>query len=85
MAAQAIAFLEQADILTALDETVWDTSWILSDLSFLGRALHTLIGYVDQPTAMQVVVYAATLGHDHRADEAVRRTAGAAPAARRDT
>jgi high-affinity iron transporter len=61
MAAQAIAFLEQANILTALDETVWDTSWILSDSSFLGRALHTLIGYVDQPTAMQVVVYAMTL------------------------
>jgi high-affinity iron transporter len=62
MAAQAIAFLEQANILTALDETAWDTSWILSDSSLLGRALHTLIGYVDQPTAMQVVVYAATLG-----------------------
>jgi high-affinity iron transporter len=61
MAAQAIAFLEQADIVTALDQTVWDTSWILSDSSFLGRALHTLIGYVDQPTAMQVVVYAMTL------------------------
>ena len=62
MAAQAIAFLEQADILTALDETVWDTSWILSDSSFLGRALHTLIGYVDQPTAMQLIAYLATLG-----------------------
>jgi high-affinity iron transporter len=62
MAAQAIAFLEQANILTTLDETVWNTSWILRDSSFLGRALHTLIGYVDQPTAMQVVVYAATLG-----------------------
>ena len=61
MAAQAIAFLEQANILTALDETVWDTSWILSDSSYLGRALHTLIGYVDQPTAMQLIVYAATL------------------------
>jgi high-affinity iron transporter len=61
MAAQAIAFLEQADILTALDQTVWDTSWILSDSSLVGRALHTLIGYVDQPTAMQVVVYAGTL------------------------
>ena len=62
MAAQAIAFLEQANLVTALDETVWDTSWILSDSSFLGRALHTLIGYVDQPTAMQLVVYLATLG-----------------------
>ena len=61
LAAQAIAFLEQANIVTALDETVWDTSWILSDSSLLGRALHTLIGYVDQPTAMQVVVYVATL------------------------
>jgi high-affinity iron transporter len=62
MAAQAIAFLEQADIVTALDQTVWNTSWILSDSSFLGRALHTLIGYVDQPTAMQLIVYVTTLG-----------------------
>jgi high-affinity iron transporter len=61
LAAQAIAFLEQANILTAFDETVWDTSWILSDGSYLGRALHTLIGYVDQPTAMQLIVYLATL------------------------
>jgi high-affinity iron transporter len=61
LAAQAIAFLQQADILTALDQTVWDTSWILSDSSYLGRALRTLIGYVDQPTAMQLIVYAATL------------------------
>jgi high-affinity iron transporter len=61
MAAQAIAFLEQANIVTALDQTLWDTSWLLRDSSFVGRALHTLIGYVDQPTAMQVVVYALTL------------------------
>jgi high-affinity iron transporter len=61
MAAQAIAFLEQAGLMTAWGQTVWDTSWILSDESILGRALHTLIGYVDQPTAMQLVVYTATL------------------------
>lgn len=61
LAAQAIAFLQQAAIITALDQTVWDTSWLLSDSSYLGRALHTLIGYVDQPTAMQLIVYAATL------------------------
>jgi high-affinity iron transporter len=61
MAAQAIAFLEQANILTAFDETVWNTSWILREDSYLGRAMHTLIGYVDQPTAMQLIVYLATL------------------------
>ena len=61
MAAQAIAFLQQANILTAFDETVWNTSWILSELEPAGRALHTLIGYVDRPTAMQLIAYAATL------------------------
>jgi len=61
MAAQAIAFLQQAGIVTAFDHTVWDSSWILREDSFVGRALHTLIGYVDQPTGMQVIVYAATL------------------------
>jgi high-affinity iron transporter len=61
MAAQAIAFLEQANVLTAFDQTVWNTSWILREDSYLGRALHTLIGYVDQPTGMQLIVYLATL------------------------
>jgi high-affinity iron transporter len=61
MAAQAIAFLEQANVLTALGTILWDSSWLLSDRSMLGRALHTLIGYSDQPTALQLVVYLATL------------------------
>jgi high-affinity iron transporter len=61
MAAQAVAFLAQADVLTALGNTVWDTSWLLSDGSILGKALHTLIGYTDQPSAMQLVAYLVTL------------------------
>ena len=61
MAAQAVAFLEQANALTALGSIMWDTSWLLSDRSMVGRALHTLIGYSDQPTALQFVVYLATL------------------------
>ena len=61
MAAQAITFLAQANVLTALDHVVWDTSWLLSQSSLLGRALHTLIGYTDQPTQMQLRAYLATL------------------------
>jgi high-affinity iron transporter len=61
MAAQVFAFLAQADVVTALDRVVWDTSWLLTESSVLGRALHTLIGYSSQPTAMQVVAYCATL------------------------
>src|SRR5947208_2920314 len=41
MAAQAITFLAQANVLTAMDHVVWDTSWMLSESSILGRALHT--------------------------------------------
>jgi high-affinity iron transporter len=61
MAAQAVAFLEQANAVTALGTIVWDSSWLLSDHSILGRAFHTLIGYSDQPTTMQLLVYIATL------------------------
>ncbi|MBN8989674.1 MAG: FTR1 family protein [Rhizobiales bacterium] len=61
MAAQAASFLEKANLLTALNNVVWDSAWLLSDTSIPGKALHTLIGYTDQPTAMQLVVYAAVL------------------------
>lgn len=61
MAAQAASFLEKANVLTALNNVVWDSAWLLSDTSIPGKALHTLIGYTDQPTAMQLVVYAAVL------------------------
>lgn len=61
MAAQATHFLELANVVTALDQIVWDSSWILSESSLAGRALHTLVGYSDRPTLMQLVVYLATL------------------------
>ena len=61
MAAQAVGFLEQANAVAALGQTVWDSSDILSDKSLVGRALHTLVGYTDRPTAMQLVVYLVTL------------------------
>lgn len=61
LAAQSVAFLQQADIVSALSQTAWDTSGILSDKSLFGRVLHTLVGYSDQPSALQVVAYVATL------------------------
>jgi high-affinity iron transporter len=62
MAAQSIAFLEQADIATALNNIVWNTSWLLPDNSIGGRVLHTLLGYTGKPTELQLLVYLATLG-----------------------
>ena len=61
LAAQSAAFFQQAGLIAALSQTAWNTSAILSDTSLFGRVLHTLIGYSDQPSVLQVVVYAATL------------------------
>lgn len=61
MAAQAIQFLNSAGLVVALDRPLWDTSWLLSEKSIFGRLLHTLIGYIDRPTEMQLIVYIATL------------------------
>ena len=61
LAAQAVLFLQQAGVVTALEQTAWDTSGILSDTSLFGRVLHTLVGYSDQPSVLQVVVYVAVL------------------------
>jgi high-affinity iron transporter len=61
MAAQAAQFLNNAGVVVALDRTVWDTSWLLSEESLIGRLLHTLIGYTERPTEMQLMTYVATL------------------------
>ena len=87
LAAQAVLFLQQADVLPVLEGTAWDTSAILSDTSLFGRVLHTLIGYSDQPSVLQVVVYVATLAVIAVLTKAfgprrapARRALGAAPA-----
>jgi high-affinity iron transporter len=61
MAAQSVQFLNNAGLVIALDHTVWDTSWLLSEGSIFGRLLHTLIGYTERPTEMQLVVYVCIL------------------------
>ena len=61
MAAQSMAFLESAGKVTVLNQTVWNTSRILAEDSILGRVLHTMIGYMDRPTVMELVVYLVVL------------------------
>lgn len=61
LAAQSAAFLQQAGVVTLFTETLWDTSWALPDKTILGRVLHTLIGYSDQPSLLQGLVYLSTL------------------------
>lgn len=61
MAANGANFLNQADILPALGYGIWDTSWLLSDQSFLGKILHILIGYSAQPSGIQILFYTLTI------------------------
>lgn len=61
MASQCVSFLAQAGIVTALGNTAWNTSWLLAETSIPGKVFHTLLGYSEQPSWMQLLVYLATL------------------------
>ncbi len=61
MAAQAVLFIQQGGYFEILTGTVWDTSWLLSQDSIMGRLLHTLVGYNDSPNGAQIIVYIATI------------------------
>ena len=61
MASQAVAFLQQSQMITSFTNIVWNSSGLISAGSISGKILHTLIGYNDRPTSMQLFVYIATL------------------------
>ena len=61
MAAQSVSYFEKAGVIEILSTTVWDTSSLLSESSVFGLMLHTLIGYSDQPTLLQLLAYLATI------------------------
>jgi high-affinity iron transporter len=61
LAAQAVAFLQQAGRLEVLTSAVWDSSRLLPEDGWPGRILHALVGYTDRPSGAQVVAYGATL------------------------
>jgi high-affinity iron transporter len=81
MAAQAIAFLQQAGLADVLQEPLWDTSWLLSDDSVPGRLAHTLLGYTDQPNGLQLLVWIATIIAITGMSRAMRRPPPPRPAA----
>jgi len=61
LAAQAAGFLNQAGLLPALGNSLWDSSRLLDQSSLVGKMLHTLIGYTARPSGIQLLFYAVTL------------------------
>lgn len=61
MAADAAGFLTQAGVLPTLGNSIWNTSWLLTEHSLIGRVLHILVGYTQRPSGIQLLFYIATL------------------------
>ena len=61
MAAQAVAFLQQGGLAQVWQTPLWDTSGVLAENSLVGRLLHTLIGYTEQPNGLQLAVWVGTI------------------------
>ena len=61
MASQASWNLVVIEWLPPVVERLWDSSSLLSQDSLAGQILHVLVGYDDQPSALQVIVFVAAL------------------------
>lgn len=61
MASQGAGFLLAADLVPAWGDAVWDSSWLLTDSSVVGKMLHTLVGYTARPAGIQIAFYLVTL------------------------
>lgn len=60
LASTAVLQLSNAGLLNVFDRPLWNTSWLLSESSWVGSVLHILIGYMERPTGMQVIAYVTT-------------------------
>jgi len=61
MASQAASNLVMMGLLPPLVDPLWNSSGLLSVDSIFGELLHVLVGYDDQPSALQVIVFAVSL------------------------
>jgi high-affinity iron transporter len=62
LAAHAAGYLSAAGYFETMSEPLWDTSWLLAESSLLGQTLHTLVGYTEQPSLIQLIFYVGTFG-----------------------
>ena len=61
MMIQATNLLVSSQIIEINQEPLWSTAWLVPQHSFIGKLLHSITGYVDNPTALELAVYAFTL------------------------
>ena len=59
--ADAVENMQQLGWLPFLDHQLWNTTGVLSEASSLGDVFHSLLGYADQPTVLQAIVWVGYL------------------------
>ncbi|MCB2248683.1 FTR1 family protein [Salmonella enterica subsp. diarizonae] len=57
LASQGIWILSSIDIIPAIKDTVWDSSWLLSDNSWQGGLARAIFGYTSTPSGVQIITW----------------------------
>ena len=60
MVSQAMGFLSAAGYVPEIIYPLWDSSAIIKESSLIGAILHTLVGYCDRPSGIQLISYLLT-------------------------
>lgn len=61
MVASAFGYLAAAGKVPEIIPMVWDTSWIVSEDSVLGKVLHVLVGYSERPSGIKLLTFLLTI------------------------
>lgn len=57
LASQGIGILSSIGIIPAIKDTVWDSSWLLSDNSWQGGLARAIFGYTSTPSGVQIITW----------------------------
>jgi len=61
LASKAAGIFTYSGILEVYNDQLWDSSWIISNNSIVGKILNIAIGYDSKPNAMQIIFYFSTI------------------------
>lgn len=61
MSSQLANLLHASNLVSIFYQQVWDSSWLVSDSSMIGKIFYNLIGYSARPTELQLLCYLATI------------------------
>ncbi|EPX9142530.1 FTR1 family iron permease [Salmonella enterica] len=57
LASQGIGILSSIDIIPAIKDTMWNSSWLLSDNSWEGGLARAIFGYTSTPSGVQIITW----------------------------